>query len=232
MTESCSGLKGSLSDVTWYSVPGQSVGVNGEEVGGYWSSASNRIVVAGDGLLVGTFIRHEMLHALVGKQSGHPREYFLDRCGGVVSCARACVADAGPAPNVDALISHVSSSALTIGVSVVPDSPNSAVDGGVFTVIVTATNPGQAPIVVDPDAKGFNQTFRYMFSDASGSFGQTQFALDSAIRHFGARETKRQYFDFVIEPVAGDMTIPPGTYRVLGGYDATWTTIDNVKIGP
>src|SRR5437762_5976779 len=74
MVESCSGLHGSLADITWYQVPGAIVDLDGKDVSGYWSRASNSIVLAGDQVLGGAIVRHEMLHALV-RQAGHSREY-------------------------------------------------------------------------------------------------------------------------------------------------------------
>src|SRR5688500_10201690 len=47
MTQACSGLSGELASVSWYVVPGVStVPLNGQMVDGYWSFASNRIVIA------------------------------------------------------------------------------------------------------------------------------------------------------------------------------------------
>jgi hypothetical protein len=44
LVESCSGLQGSLSDVSWYQVPGsENVARSGEQVAGYWASVENRI---------------------------------------------------------------------------------------------------------------------------------------------------------------------------------------------
>ena len=59
--------------------------MSGREVGGYWTPGSNSIVLAGNGVLEGSFVRHEMLHALTRAPKGHKREDFLDKCGGVVS---------------------------------------------------------------------------------------------------------------------------------------------------
>ena len=101
MTQSCSGLSGDLSAVTWFMVPGVStVLLNGKTVEGYWSLAGNRIVIAGAGRLAGGIVRHEMLHALM-KAAGHPRAKFLGECGGVVYCTEACISD-GTMPGAQA----------------------------------------------------------------------------------------------------------------------------------
>jgi len=105
MVQSCSGLQGSLSDVSWYQVPGSgTVSYSGDEVAGYWALKDSRIVLGGEAVLDGSVVRHEMLHALVRKASGHPREYFLQRCAGLVVCGPTCVADGGPPPNIDATV--------------------------------------------------------------------------------------------------------------------------------
>ncbi len=105
MVESCSGLQGSLAEVSWYQVPGsETVDRSGDEVAGYWAPAGNRIVLGGEATLDGQVVRHEMLHALLRQLKGHPREYFLDRCGGVGSCASGCLTDAGPAATIEPTI--------------------------------------------------------------------------------------------------------------------------------
>jgi hypothetical protein len=208
-----------------------SVVINGQEVGGYWAPGTNRIVLAGDGTLVGALVRHEMLHALVRQQKGHPREYFLDRCAGVVSCAQLCIDDAGPAPT-DEAAPRVPSDVLKLGVSVVPNAPSSSVDGGVFTVIVTATNPNPYAIVITPNPSVYNQSFRYLLTGPAGELGRSEFIYDFAVKHFAPGETKRQYFDLSIGANIGERMVPPGNYRVLGGYDISWIAIDNVRIDP
>jgi hypothetical protein len=96
ITEECSGRRRSFGRVRWYYVPGaHTITVEGREVEGYWSSAGNAIVLAEFSMLRGQLVRHEMLHALEGNV-GHPREAFLDRCGGVVLCDGACIQEAAP----------------------------------------------------------------------------------------------------------------------------------------
>ncbi len=233
MVESCSGLQGSMSDVSWYQVPGtQTLDLAGDEVSGYWTQHSNSIVLAGEATLAGVVVRHEMLHALLRNVKGHPREYFLERCGGVVSCASSCVTDAGPAPNVDWKTERVTSNVLKLFVSVVPNAPISSVDGGVFTVIITATNPNSHAIVVTPNVDAMSHSFFYTLSGpAAGISGWTD-VLDSGMRYFVAGETKRQYFDFSIGPEFAGHTVPPGTYRLYAGYETRGVALEGVTIGP
>jgi hypothetical protein len=234
MVESCSGLQGSVSDITWYQVPNsQTVDLSGDEVGGYWTLHSKRIVLAGDLTDDGSVVRHEMLHALLRDVKGHPREYFLERCGGVVSCTSSCVRDAGPAPNIDWTTERVTSDVLKLFVSIVPSSPSSSVDGGVFTVIVTATNPNSHAIIITPNASASNYSFFCSLLRETGPpVGSAVYVLDSAMRYFAAGETKRQYFDFSIGPNQGYRTVIWGNYRVYAGYETRGVALEGVAIGP
>ncbi len=233
MVESCSGIQGSLADVTWYQVPGtQTLDLAGDEVSGYWTLHSSSIVLAGEATLEGLVVRHEMLHALLRNVEGHPRKYFLERCGGVVSCPSSCVRDAGPAPNVDAATTRVTSVVLKLFVSVVPNSPSTSVDGGVFTVIVTATNPNSYPIVVIPNTEASDHSFFYTLSGAAEGISGWVDVLDSGMRYFAAGETKRQYFDFSIGPAFAGHSVPPGTYRLYAGYETRGVALEGVTIGP
>ena len=233
MVKRCSGLQGSMSDVSWYQVPGvQTLDLAGDEVSGYWTLSSNSIVLAGEATLEGVVVRHEMLHALLQKVRGHPREYFLERCGGVVSCASNCVTDAGPAPNIDATTVRVTSDVLKLFVSVVPNSPSSSVDAGVFTVIVTATNPNSYPILITPSTGALNHSFFYTLSGAAAGISGWVDVLDSGMRYFAAGETKGQYFDFSIGANLGGHIVIPGTYRLYAGYETRGVALEGISIGP
>lgn len=233
MTESCSGLTASFRDIDWYTVPGSDIVLDaGKQAGGYWAPISNSILLAGNAILNGGLVRHEMLHALVRKRSGHLRSYFLERCGGVVSCSDACIADAGPPPAVEASVPRVTPDSLQLGVALVPGAPSSAVDGGVFTIVVTATNTQTHPVVVTLDPLGLGKGFFF------GIFGQVKGIIDRAspvdlgVTFFRAGETKRQYFDFVIDSTFSDRRVISGIYKIDGGYSSRYATIENVVIGP
>jgi hypothetical protein len=233
MVEKCSGLQGSLSDVSWYQVPGsETVRYSGDEVAGYWAYASNRIVLAGESMLDGLVVRHEMLHALVRQPKGHPRQYFLDQCAGLVVCGSTCVADAGPAPSIDPTIPRVTSEVLKLFVSIEPSSPSSAVDGGVFAVIVSATNPNSYPIVVSPSPGSRNHTFFYTLSGVAGGISGSVEALASSTTYFAAGETKRQYFDFSIAANLGARKVPSGVYQLYAGYEIRGVALEGFTIGP
>lgn len=233
MVESCSGLQGSLGAVTWYQVPNsETVDYGGDEVSGYWASADSRIVLAGGATLSGLVVRHEMLHALLRNVKGHPREYFLERCGGIVACASACVADGGPPPTISETTERVTSDVLKLFVSVVPNSPSTSVDGGVFTVIVTATNPNSHPILITTSGQASSYSFFYtLFGPVGGSSGSVE-VLDSGARYFAAGETKVQYFDFSIGETRSAHTVTPGSYRLVAGYETRGVALEGVAIGP
>src|SRR5260370_10316235 len=70
LTESCSGLSGDLSAISWYVVPNARhipAGDVSAVVEGRWDSVGNRIVLADIGPRDGELVRHEMLHALLRK---------------------------------------------------------------------------------------------------------------------------------------------------------------------
>jgi hypothetical protein len=234
MVESCSGLQGSLSEVSWYEVPGsETVEYPGADAAAYWSAASDRIVLAGKVTDSGVVVRHEMLHALLRDVRGHPRDYFLERCGGVVSCTSSCVTDAGPAPSIDVTTERVTSNVLKLFVSIVPEAPSRSVDGGAFTVIVTATNPNSHAIVITPSQNALNRSFFFtLFRNSGGSIGGSVEVLDSSMIYFAAGETKRQYFDFLIGAYLGGHTVTSDTYRLYAGYETRGVAFEGVAIGP
>src|SRR5262249_9630109 len=75
MSERCSQLSGDLAAVTWYVIPGVlSFGTDQKQ--GEFFPSSHRILLAGRSTRDGQLVRHEMLHALLGKVAGHPAEYY------------------------------------------------------------------------------------------------------------------------------------------------------------
>jgi hypothetical protein len=233
MTESCSGLTGRLESISWYSTPGSDFVVSqGRQVGGYWAPVSNSILLAGNSVLEGEVVRHEMLHALIRAADGHSRQYFLEKCGGVVSCREACVEDAGPPTPIDDSVPRISSSQLEISVSIVPAAPSSMIDGGAFLVLVTATHRGPTSVVVNLNPAGAGDGFSYSIFGPSGGTARGERALDPALMRFAPGETKRKYFDFFISTSFQNGGVVPGIYTVQGGYDRRNAFRQNVVIGP
>jgi hypothetical protein len=235
MTEACSRLSGNLASVSWFEVPGAStVLLDGKPVEGYWSFASNRIVIAGAGKLAGDIVRHEMLHALI-QARGHPRAKFLEDCGGVVSCTEACISDAGPPPALDDAAIQIGPESLEVRVDADPAAPSRAVDDGFFALIVSVRNPSTNPVVVllprGPIGDGA-RTFSFDLAGQSSVLSGNEFALDPSVRVFAAGETKRHVFDFVIGNSLASRTLPPGTYTVRAGYGGNLASHAPIVIAP
>ena len=235
MTEACSRLSGDLSSISWFEVPGAStVLLDGKPVQGYWSFASNRIVIAGTGKLTGDIVRHEMLHALI-QARGHPRAKFLEDCGGVVLCTEACISDAGPPPAPDPAAIQIGPEPLEVQVDVEPATPSRAVDDGFFALIVSVRNASTHPVVVVLPPRPIGAGSRtYSFDLAGQSFvlSGDEFALDPSVSTFVAGETKRHVFDFRIGNDLASRNLPPGTYAVRAGYGGNLASHAPIVIPP
>jgi hypothetical protein len=230
MTENCSGLKGSLASVQWIQVPDVKT-VGDPNVTSYWSAASNRIVIAGDLIYKAAIVRHEMLHALLARD-GHPREYFVEKCGGAVTCSASCVADAGPPAIPDASVARVNASVLSVNASLMPELPSFFVDNAQFTLVVTATNPLPNPIVVQLTQGAFDRSFNYAFVQGAVTLNSGWGTLaDFDVTQFAAGETKVAYFDFSLNGPLGSERINPGIYRITSGYDTRRITLNSIRIG-
>ena len=235
MTQACSGLSGDLASVSWYVVPGAStVPLNGQMVDGYWSLASNRIVIAEAARMSGGKVRHEMLHALI-KGRGHPRGKFLADCGGVVACTAVCVSDAGPPPQPDPAAVSMPPDSLEIEVLVDPQLPSPAQDGGFFTISVSARNSRAKPVVVALPSGPFGnmpETFAFDIRGSGSALAASELALDPAVVSFAPGEKKRHVFDFVIGNDSQSRAFPPGTYNVRGSYGGHWKSHPPVVLAP
>lgn len=83
--EACSGLQAPMGRVRWYYVPNRTLffEYRGESLSGLWF-ADHRIVLSESMRGHDQVVRHEMLHDLIGIP-GHPSNYFIERCGSLVS---------------------------------------------------------------------------------------------------------------------------------------------------
>ena len=234
MTEACSGLTGSLSAVTWYKTNEVLRDPRtGDGLVGYWSAPGNRIVMSSLFIRDGAAVRHEMLHALI-RQPGHPRSQFLGKCGGTVSCASACVADAGAYPIPPETPISVGSESIDITVDIVPQNPTSAQDDGFFTITVAVRNlsPHWATIAPLSSGPGDFETFRFEVSGPSGGMTGAEIGEDPSQKIFAPGETKRHVFDFVIGDDAFGRQLPAGDYVVRGGYSPYWSQQRAFSVGP
>jgi hypothetical protein len=239
IVQQCAGTTGSLQDITWFRVPAVSLisfDVDGvtRQATGYWSSSGNRIVMAGDRVYDGQAVRHEMLHALI-RMAGHPRDAFLRRCAGVVSCGTDCLADAGPPRAPDPASPRVASSALEVDFMLLPAQPSASVNDGAFMLLVQARNPATRAVVVELSPSNHQlpgRTFWWEMrrgDDSRASDGMPTF--DGEALMFEAGEVKRQVFDFRFGERMGDIFLAPGDYLMRGGYDLTFTELRPVTLG-
>jgi hypothetical protein len=235
MTESCSGKQGSLQAITWDVVPNVSdFQLNGETVSAYWTEGSNSIVIAAGVQRDGEVVRHEMLHALT-RTSGHSRTYFLDRCGGIVSCTSQCVKDGGAIPTIDPALPVVSPDSLSVTVELDPALPSLAIDSGAFTMIVSVHNPANHSIVaaLPQLTGGVSTAYSFAIRNPSGVgsvlTGVRSF-VDPSVLVFGAGETKHQYFDFTIGAITSGRQLAPGLYDMSGAYGSHKVTLPSVTI--
>jgi hypothetical protein len=233
MTEACSRVGGAFQDVSFYEVPGVGDFVSeGRRVVGYWTSGGNQIVLAGDAVLDGGSVRHEMLHALI-RIGGHPRDQYLEKCAGVVDCGAACIADAGAAPPADPAALSVSPLTLQVTTEVTPVAPTSTRDGGFFVVSVAVRNTLTQPVVARLGVTNVRAlSFQYDVRGPTGGTVGAQVVLDASAVTFAPGETKRQYFDFAIGNDLPARRLPPGAYTVVGAYGSHRSDATAVTVGP
>lgn len=228
MTQACSGVTGSLHAVTWYKTTQQLRDPRtGDALVGYWSAASNRIVLRTSVMFSGGTVRHEMLHSLLHGGS-HSRQQFLGNCLGVVACEASCILDAGPYPTPPESPIQARNESIDITTHVEPRSPTTDHDGGFFSITVLVRNRSThwaavLPFLPGPDIR---HTFSLHVHGSAGQFNGEDIALDSSAAVFAPGETKRQVLDFRI----GD-GLPPGVYTVRGGYAGYWSGDSSLVIG-
>lgn len=235
MTQACSGLTGSLAAVTWYTTDEVIHEPNsGDVVLGYWSSASNQIVLTTASVTDGATVRHEMLHALL-RQGGHPRNQFLGKCAGTVPCEEPCIRDAGPYPTPPESPIHITLESTDLTVDVEPRNPTPGQDGGFFTITVMAHNRSTHWASVTPSLAQDDTTSTFSFdvrSVTSGGFTGGNVALDPSERIFAPGETKKQVFDFRIGDSPFGNQLQSGNYTIRGGYSDYWSADSAFVIGP
>jgi hypothetical protein len=238
MTQACSGLTGSLSAVTWFKTD-QALrdSRTGERAGGYWNSFTNRIVLTTQAMLDGGSVRHEMLHSLLRK-GGHPRNQFLGKCEGTVSCQGSCIRDAGPYPQPSETPIHVPGDSIDISVNIEPTNPNSAYDGGFFSMTVRVRNRSTHWVTVPSYFSQFfpgydsTRTFEFDVRGPAGGIGGGEIRFDPSEWIFAPGETKKQVFDFAIGNDLFAQKLPPGNYIARGGYSDYMSTYSTFVIGP
>jgi hypothetical protein len=223
LTEQCSGISGSLSNVHWYFMPGVSLfPLNGQLVTGFSVVSANQIVLAGDMVNDGPSVRHEMLHQLLGAGiTGHPRSQFLGKCGGTVYCSSNCINDGGPVPARDPAAIAIAPADLEVSVEVIPENPSLAKDDGLMVMSVLAANRTghSAEVVLPSDNIGFS----FALSNDKGFAWAAGVPVPAPeTTRFAVGEIKRYVFDFRIIPDLSQIHhapgLPLGTYIFGGAY--------------
>jgi hypothetical protein len=235
MTKACSGLPGDLGAVDWYVQPDvETLHVPGDHdgmYGGYWWAIGNRILLTEKAVTDGLLVRHEMLHALIGR-AGHPRGQFVDRCGGIVACTGDCQREAGSDAVPDAGAVEIDATELDVTLSVLP-SPAFGLheNGGWFAYVVTATNPRPEAVWVRvkpprPDTRGA-ATFGFVEGPTVWSYAWTT-ELRIA---FGPRQTKRYTYDRTAIRGPGP-AYQAGVHEVRGFFNSDTTPPASFTILP
>jgi hypothetical protein len=234
MTESCSRRSVAFSSIDWYVVPGVAQFVhNGIRMSGYWSQAGRRIVIAERAMLDGGLVRHEMLHAVLGK-TGHSRDAFIEQCGGTVVCLAGCLDDVGPPPAIGINVGRVPASEMRVDVEGDPKAPEFSVDDGHFRLLVTVTNPRSDSVVVLLPSSGDAPPASFSFQLSGGRTGVwfTEHAWDAGVMVFGPGATRRAVFDFTLaDRFDGFRAIPAGTYQVRGGFGPASSITRSLDVG-
>ncbi len=202
MVQECSGFTGSIADVSWYQLPG-AISLPGSLVTGTWYQRGNRILLAGQHVLDGELVRHEMLHALT-QAAGHPQEQFQDKCGGIVTCSSSCMADGdGPLPIPDDAI-RAAPAILHHEISVVRNPVSIARDGDNVSIVLATTNPFHEPIWFPVSQNTFSVRI-----EPEGSGPTVHRTARTTAPRLGilAQGRRQQAFD---------LTLPPGDYFVHG----------------
>jgi hypothetical protein len=172
----------------------------------------------------GQVVRHEILHALI-RHNGeieHPAGFFLDKCGGVVDCPRACIetSEGREAP----AIAPRSASVLTISMKV--DSSVSQSHSADFTyvpVTLRAQNSlGEAIRVELAEFNGYIRSFGLDVATPptlpSANWSRNAYSVDPRAGYFEPGEIKQWVFDLYIPKTATAL----GEWSVSGGFATNW----------
>lgn len=222
MVEACSGRRGDLARVRWFSAPAP-FEVDGQLYDGYWHRGDwlrggDRIVLSTAWTPPGDLVRHEMLHALL-RRGDHPRAAFVEACGGVVDCGVGCDALGEEGRGVPAGAREVTPAALEISLAVSPAAPSWVADSGWFSLTVTARNPAPEPVWVRLPSE---MTFGYVPLMEDGTSGTYRTTAEPRWA-FRAGEARRYVFD---------VHYPPGTYAFEGLFGRQPGPAVTVTVGP
>ena len=164
-------MQAAMADVDWWVVPGRRTIDDGDDAAGRYQRSGHRIVIAEGVAHDGFLVRHEMLHAVLSIHGldGHPKHFFEGRCGGIISCGGNCMAEVGgPPPGVQSA-PEVDPDEIEVTVQLVPQVVTREPGAwGCTTIIVSATNGGTGPAVMDI---GRHDTFQWILEGWKGGSG-------------------------------------------------------------
>lgn len=243
LTEGCAQRSGSFAAYSWYVVPGNYAPTPSiPNASAYTDVSARRIVLAESVWDFGGTVRHEMLHALLGRDhaSGtpaqiHPPEYFQGRCEGVVVCPDSCTA-AGPAPvtaPADASVLPVTALALDIELFTSPASLSGP--DSILSIIVRVTNPTAKPVwvpleqstvITAPFTSYFS--FRITPAGADTQLVRAVQAIPIASVSFAAGQTRESVLDVNLRAFG----LAPGDYAVTGGFNARDPVLAPLRVLP
>lgn len=219
LTESCSRLTGNFDRVRWYVVPGgDRINVNGQLYDGEWFPQSNRIVLATPSIFRGGLVRHEILHALT-RSGEHSLKYFIEDCGGVVTCTDQCAREAGAPSEPPASAEEIAASDLLTSIRVDPTEPLVPSDSGWVALTVTVANSRVYPvwarlIPVDLGASA-SATFGYFLECPYGCAGGSEYEFTF--------ETRMGFFAGQARQLVFDRQLTAGDYAVRGFFNSDTT---------
>lgn len=234
LTEACSGRAPVSGGVRWFSVPGDSLRMSdGRWVGGYYDGNRNQIVVIERGRTNGSFIRHEMLHALLGPRvGGHPPADFQGRCEGWVNCPAVGCADEGvPFAPPPAGAPVLGPADLELSIEVLPGTVTRVLGDSGAAVVVRAKNPRPVPVWVQlelpegcircPEAAGFG----YGMRSPGDRYVVVGSIIVTEVKRFPleAGGTKVEVFDV---DLAG---FPTGPYVMAGSFNEGYLNVDGPR---
>ena len=242
LTEGCAQRSGSFAAYSWYVVPGNYAPTPSiPNASAYTDVNARRIVLAESVWAFGGTVRHEMLHALLGREASgtpaqiHPPEYFQGRCEGVVVCPESCTA-AGPAPvtaPVDAPVLPVA--ALALDIELLTSAASLSGSDSILSIIVRVTNPTAKPVWVPLEQSTvitapFTSYFSFRITPAGADtqlVGAVQ-AISIASVSFGAGQTRESVLDVNLRAFG----LAPGDYVVTGGFNTRDPVLAPLRVLP
>jgi hypothetical protein len=127
---------------------------------------------------------------------------------------------------------------IDITLDIEPRNPNSAHDGGFFSMTVLVRNRSihwvTVPSYYSQVFPGYDstRTFEIDVRGPTGGISVPETRFDPSEWIFAPGETKRQVFDFAMGNDLRAFKLPPGNYIARGGYSDYWSTYSTFGIGP